>query len=302
MNDRPHPGLLPQEKENRSPVSGNADAPGCRAAFSANDKAMVMTRRTSMLSRDADWPTLSSGERAGVRASQTHKLHFFNGRSEGERKTNFSFFLLHPAVSSAWCSPAVDAARGLATHGRSCRGWLVCPGATASSEAKFLDAHRNKELGSFSIVSLLAGLPVPAAVEFDGEAGFAAVKIQKVNPDRMPPTKFVGAESPVTQPTPHEFFRPSRLLAQRAGAVGVGHGRTVGWCGCEEKNRLNARPHPGLLPQEKENRSPRFDDADAPVCPAAFSANDKAMVMTRRASRLSRDADSSTLSSGRGSG
>ena len=253
MNDRPHPGLLPQEKENRSPVSGNADAPGCRAAFSANDKAMVMTRRTSMLSRDADWPTLSSGERAGVRASQTTNFISSTGAARASVKLTslFSSYIQRfhrPGVVRQWMRRA-----GLQlTEDRVADGLFV-PAQPRVPEAKFLDAHRNKELGSFSIVSLLAGLPVPAAVEFDGEAGFAAVKIQKVNPDRMPPTKFVGAESPVTQPTPHEFFRPSRLPAQRAGAVGVGHGRTVGWCGCEEKNRLNARPHPGLLPQEKEN-------------------------------------------------
>jgi hypothetical protein len=74
MNDRPHPGLLPQEKENRSPRFGDADAPGCRTAFPTNDVAAAMTRRTSKLLRDADSPTLSSGERAGVRASQITNL------------------------------------------------------------------------------------------------------------------------------------------------------------------------------------------------------------------------------------
>src|SRR6266496_4408680 len=64
MNARPHPGPLPQERENHSPRSGDADAPGYRASFSTNDEAAAMTRRLSKLSRNADSPTLSSGERA----------------------------------------------------------------------------------------------------------------------------------------------------------------------------------------------------------------------------------------------
>ena len=69
MNDRPHPGLLPQEKENRSPRFGGADALGCRASFSTNDEAAVIATVTNKFSSDAPSLTLSSGERAGVRAS-----------------------------------------------------------------------------------------------------------------------------------------------------------------------------------------------------------------------------------------
>jgi len=69
MNARPHPGLLPQEKENPSPAFGNANAPGCRAAFPANDETAALAQGASKLSSGARNFSLSSGERARVRAS-----------------------------------------------------------------------------------------------------------------------------------------------------------------------------------------------------------------------------------------
>ena len=67
MNDRPHPGLLPQEKENRSPRFGDADAPGCRAVLPANNRKAAVAMVTNKFSIGAVSPTLSPGERAGVR-------------------------------------------------------------------------------------------------------------------------------------------------------------------------------------------------------------------------------------------
>jgi hypothetical protein len=39
----------------------------------------------------------------------------------------------------------------------------------------------------------------------------------------MLPTEFVAAEPPVTQPAPHQLFRPGVILAKLAGAGDVGH-------------------------------------------------------------------------------
>jgi hypothetical protein len=68
MSGRPHPGLLPQEKEHCPPVAGNADAPGYRLAFSTDDKAAATTRETSKLSGGAQDFSLSLAERVRVRA------------------------------------------------------------------------------------------------------------------------------------------------------------------------------------------------------------------------------------------
>jgi len=107
---------------------------------------------------------------------------------------------------------------------------LIVPLQERVPEAQFLDAHRNEKPGSLGDVSLLVGMPVPAAVEFDGEAGFATIEVQKLFPNGMSATEFVGAESPVTQPAPYELFRPGGFLAQCAGAFGVGHGENVARC------------------------------------------------------------------------
>ena len=68
MNVRPHPGLLPQEKEKRPPVFGGADATDCRAVFFANKKEPALTRGAYKFSRDAQNFSLSPGERARERA------------------------------------------------------------------------------------------------------------------------------------------------------------------------------------------------------------------------------------------
>ena len=72
MNDRPHPDLLPQEKENRSPRFGGADVLGCRAVSSANDQQAGTAMETTKLSNDALMHTLSPGERAGVGTGHRH--------------------------------------------------------------------------------------------------------------------------------------------------------------------------------------------------------------------------------------
>ena len=69
MNDRPHPGLLPQEKEKRAQRLGGAEAPGGSAVFVPNKKAAANGMETNEFSSDVNPNSLSPGERARVRAS-----------------------------------------------------------------------------------------------------------------------------------------------------------------------------------------------------------------------------------------
>ncbi len=131
---------------------------------------------------------------------------------------------------------------------------LFLPPQLRIPEAKLLDAQRGQELRSLRIVSLLSGMPVLSAVELDGETRLTAVEIEKVNPARVITAELVGAEAPVTQPTPHELLGPSCLLPQDASVFSVGHGGNVTGRQRKEKNGVNARPHPGH--QERGNRPP----------------------------------------------
>ena len=65
------------------------------------------------------------------------------------------------------------------------------------------------------------------AIQFDGEARFFAIKIKAVNAFWMLSPKLITRETPVTQPAPHEFFRPSFLFAECAGTFGIGHDENV---------------------------------------------------------------------------
>ncbi len=64
------------------------------------------------------------------------------------------------------------------------------------------------------------------------------------------------------------------------------------------RNQMNARPHPGPHPQEREKHSPRFDDADSLGCPAVFFLKNKETEMTQSISEPPKDADTRSLSSG----
>lgn len=63
---------------------------------------------------------------------------------------------------------------------------------------------------------------------------------------------------------------------------------------------MNAHPHPGLLPQEKEKRSLRLGDADARGCRAALVTNDKAAAMTRDTAKFAKRADAVPSPGGEG--
>src|SRR5688572_24155301 len=74
--ERPHPGLLPQERETRSPRFGDTDAPSCGVLLSAHDRATATTQAASEFFRDVNGYSFSLGERVRVRASVVFSLSF----------------------------------------------------------------------------------------------------------------------------------------------------------------------------------------------------------------------------------
>ena len=278
---RPHPGPLPQERGNRSPRFVGAGAPGFRLAVSANEQQAETARAASKDHQSADACSLSPGERVRVRAGVLLTLPGRIRRRHGPR-------VIRQGMRRARLQLAKD---GVPNH-------LFLPAQPRVPEPKLLDAHRGKESRSFGVMGLLVRMSVMAAVELDRETGCAAVEIEEVGADGMPTAELVGAESPVTQPAPHEFLCPRRLLAQGAGAVDVSHESSVTACGLCGKNGLDVRPHPGPLPQERGNRSPRFVGAGAPGFRVAVSANEPQAETARAASEYHQSADACSLSPG----
>src|SRR5437660_2549567 len=105
---------------------------------------------------------------------------------------------------------------------------------------------------------------VLASIQFNRQPRLFAEKIERVFADRMLSAEFVTAESPPAQPAPHELLSPGRLLAENASEVSVRHGRHDSDVEQMKKNRVNSRPHPGPLPQERVNRAPLSDEAENP--------------------------------------
>jgi len=66
---RPHPGPLPQERENRSAGAGEIEHAKFIACLEAKSSEAALARETNEFQKRAESSTLSSGERAGVRAS-----------------------------------------------------------------------------------------------------------------------------------------------------------------------------------------------------------------------------------------
>ena len=71
---RPHPGPLPQERENRPPISRDADAFALLSASGINEQDAATVGRMHESFNAAGSPSLSPGERAGVRASVSQIL------------------------------------------------------------------------------------------------------------------------------------------------------------------------------------------------------------------------------------
>ena len=81
INIRPHPGPLPQERENRSAVFCEANAPGGRSVLETNELVAAIANRADEFSNPAALLSLSPGERAGVRAGANTNFLIVNQRS-----------------------------------------------------------------------------------------------------------------------------------------------------------------------------------------------------------------------------
>ncbi|TAK93389.1 MAG: tetratricopeptide repeat protein [Verrucomicrobia bacterium] len=75
-NVRPHPGPLPQEREKTSQVFSAVIARGSTTPFRKNEQAATTANRATEFSSNTDSPSLSPGERAGVRAGVNSLLTF----------------------------------------------------------------------------------------------------------------------------------------------------------------------------------------------------------------------------------
>jgi hypothetical protein len=86
-------------------------------------------------------------------------------------------------------------------------------------EPQFLDAPALEILPSFSVMHLLFGMTVSNPIQLDGQSGLLTEEIERVTTDRMLAAKLVTVKSPITKPTPHQFFSPSGSFAQCASAL-----------------------------------------------------------------------------------
>src|SRR5690242_5247845 len=68
---------------------------------------------------------------------------------------------------------------------------------------------------------------MPGTVQFDIQFRRLAKEIQNVITHRMLPAEFVSVKTPVTHPTPHEFFSPGFPFPKSPGTTDIGHARVV---------------------------------------------------------------------------
>ena len=74
MNVRPHPGPLPQERENRLQWAGDASVPVDLRHLQVDSQKTATAYQTHKFSSGVALLSLSPGERAGVRASMNSNL------------------------------------------------------------------------------------------------------------------------------------------------------------------------------------------------------------------------------------
>jgi hypothetical protein len=195
-NVRPHPGPLPQEREKRSALSGSAGPVWCSLRLvSLINKAAIATRE-QRFHKGRSSVTLSSGERAGVRASvpQTNSFRF-DARMVGRRMGRTRLQFVKNCVPDA----------------------LTFPLQFAVPESQFFNALSLKKGGSLPVMGLLGWKPMAGAVQFDGEMGLHAEEVERVFSNRMASAKFVAVETAVAQPAPHKLFGPGRRCAGSGG-------------------------------------------------------------------------------------
>jgi hypothetical protein len=109
-----------------------------------------------------------------------------------------------------------------------------------------------QKLFSFRVVTLLVGKTMLATIEFNGQFCFLTKEIQTVNAERMLATEFIANEPPITQPVPHEFFRPRFLFAKLPGAFNIGHAENLENEGKTEKLVFVSALTLTLSPGERE--------------------------------------------------
>jgi hypothetical protein len=127
-------------------------------------------------------------------------------------------------------------------------------------EAEFLNTQCFQEAGSLRVMGLPLRVTVLESVEFDRQARLFAEKVQVVSFDGMLASKFVSGETSVPQPLPHQFLGPGGSLPEGTSTLSNGHRgeRSDTVEKFNKDNGFNARPHPGPLPQERENRKSVF--------------------------------------------
>jgi len=142
-----------------------------------------------------------------------------------------------------------------------------------------LDAARLEKLFPFQIVFPLFGKTVLAAVQFDVQFRLLAKEIQIIVSQRMLATKLVCSEPPVTQPTPHQLFRPSFNLTKLAGALNIGHGANLRNGRTSEKFVLTTALTCFLSPRERILPSHALKHSSlVPANPTADHATDAGSV------------------------
>ena len=204
MNARPHPGPLPEERVIRPPLSRGQMGLCARAHFGGSLSEAAIATVLENFSSDAAAPSLSPGERAGVRASVP--LIFFPLRTHRLRVTR----------------QRPRRARLQLPEDRIANYLSVAPELRVP-KPQDLDAQRSEELLPIFVMFPLFWKPVLSSIQFNRQPRFFTEEIERVFSNRMLSAEFVAAEPSRAQPAPHQLLSPGRLLAKDGSGVSVRH-------------------------------------------------------------------------------